>query len=586
MKRSYSLFVLLGGLLLIAFLVLSASLLSFDYRNAKQTVEREINHTSRHQQALLQSVFDMHLSTLSLQLSQLVRQSTQQSNSSLLDYYQQFEKNTYQGNTDTFDMMLLASGNGRKCMDLSVLKLSSEQVCQQLVRQFDDELYRWHLFVLDKDSSAAQVGLITREPLINPNSGYILGYLYGVMLLSNNVDLINLFLSTNEQHSLAAGIALDKQLLVATAKHDSEKYTALSRLLEQGSESDYASNQYFGRSSSIPLGHEGKGRLQLVSITSAHALLQLEQDVIYNSLIALTVSVLLAAVVGLLALRITLSPLNILLNFARQGGSSAAAPLVPGRVKEFNQLSQNIAEIVTELAQTNTRLQSTIDHNKALLHQVINLQEEERKQLSQELHDDLGQSLTVVSTDAHVIRSLVPEDSPAHVCAESIYQNAQEMYDIVYNRIINLRPLPLNDLGLADAIRYMPALQSLPQQGIKIELNLDSWEGPMSDAIEINLYRIVQEAITNILKHSKAKQAWVNLAQHSESIQLEVGDDGIGFDVLNPGAWERFGLTGMQERAQSIGGSLDIGQDETGTRLLINIPVSDGDIVYEACSGV
>ncbi len=310
MKRPYSLFVILGGLLLSAFLILSVSLLCFDYSNAKQTIEREIDRTFAHKQALLQATFDMRLNGLSLQLAQLVRQHNQDSSVHLLDYLNTFNHDAYQGYSNTFELMLLVSGDGKQCFDISTVQLPPGRACQGVAQQFDDALYDWHLFEFEGDAGTAVVGLITREPLVDPVSGYIHGYLYGGMLLSDNLSLVNRFRAADRVGSLALGIALDDRLLVANVRQDTEEYAALTRILEQGS-GDYASEHYFGRGSYIPLEHEGSGRLQLVTVTGNEALLQLEQNMIVNSLIALGVSLLLAAVLALIALRITLSPLRL-----------------------------------------------------------------------------------------------------------------------------------------------------------------------------------------------------------------------------------------------------------------------------------
>ncbi len=594
MKRSFSLFAVLAGLLLLAFIILSTSLLAFDYRNARLAVEREIDRTFSHNKALLQLVFDAHLDELSAQLSSQVHQlfltsGAGQTGAGLQDYQRALRQIRLQGETSRFDLMVLASTDGRECMDVSPLNQAVKGSCQQLIQQFDDELYAWHLFVLDQSSALPAVGMITREPLVDSSTGYIHGYLYGGMLLTRNLALVNQARSAGPRNIMAVGLAFEDQLLVATARQDSPEYAALVRVLEQDKPNDYALGQFFGQASDLFLVHEPPDRLQFLTLTDTEALTRLEQELIRNSLVALAVSTVLAAALALIGLRFTIAPFRRLLNFARQERTAASSPLHQGWIREFNQLSLSVAEILTDLARekslsdqagadlarTNARLQDTNDRNKALLHRILNLQEEERKYLAQELHDELGQTLTVVRTDAYLIRNLVPEDNPAWESARSICENAQEMYDIVYNRIINLRPLSLNDLGLADAIRSMPALKSTASQDIRIELDLDGWSEPVAEAVEINLYRIAQEALTNVLKHSGASRAWIKLERDNRRVRLEVGDNGCGFDMLDRQIWERFGISGMQERAEAIGGTLEINQDGGNTRVQVELMLAE-----------
>jgi len=205
---------------------------------------------------------------------------------------------------------------------------------------------------------------------------------------------------------------------------------------------------------------------------------------------------------------------------------------------------------------------------------IHDAQEKERLRIATDLHDGIVQMLTSVSYSIQNLESEILSEAD-NVKTEIARANEQVNTAIVECRRIshNLIPLALHDFGLVPAISHLIARVS-QENAIRLHFDSFNMEKRTDARIEKVLYRICQESITNILKHSKATEAYVQLIRHDETIVLIVEDNGIGFNVNSP-AKDRngIGLETIRTRVDDFGGNLTIqSSEQNGTELIIEIP--------------
>ena len=211
--------------------------------------------------------------------------------------------------------------------------------------------------------------------------------------------------------------------------------------------------------------------------------------------------------------------------------------------------------------------------------QLINAQEAERERISRELHDEMGQALTAMRINlATIEKGLPPGCSPAirERLAETRSQ-AQQILEQIRKLSHDLRPSMLDDLGLVPALRWY-VNQYTQRLNIEVEFEAIDFQERLTMEVETVLYRVVQEALTNVAKHAQAHKVWIRLERKDTTVAASIEDDGQGFDiqkVAGRAAPERgTGLIGMRERVTSLGGRFRIqSRPGQGTRLTIEIPV-------------
>lgn len=188
--------------------------------------------------------------------------------------------------------------------------------------------------------------------------------------------------------------------------------------------------------------------------------------------------------------------------------------------------------------------------------QLIESQEGERMRIAREIHDGLGQNLLVIKNRAKLGRLVEGRDQTDEQffeIQESVADALSEVRTIAYN----LRPLHLERLGLTSTLEEMID-EVRSASGIDIRSNIDSVDGWFNPENEINFYRIVQELLNNIVKHSNAANAQIIVAKRDKNIVLTVTDDGTGFDILKANERRGLGLNGVAERIKILGGTLAI----------------------------
>lgn len=228
------------------------------------------------------------------------------------------------------------------------------------------------------------------------------------------------------------------------------------------------------------------------------------------------------------------------------------------------------------------RVGELLAHNRELAQQLIGLQESERRALARELHDGLGQSCTAIRAEAALIDKSLQSDVPAaRASARRIEATAEALYQGVRDILRRLRPAELDALGL------LAAIQSLCESwetssGVACVFHHDGqaedW-GALDDAVNVTIYRVVQEALSNVMRHADASQVRIALRHEAGAddlgagprLSLSVQDDGKGMRQLSrPGG---LGLLGARERAALLGGELDISSvPGEGVRLRMWLP--------------
>lgn len=218
-------------------------------------------------------------------------------------------------------------------------------------------------------------------------------------------------------------------------------------------------------------------------------------------------------------------------------------------------------------------LQQSISKNHRLSQQLIHLQEEERKTLARDLHDEIGQSLTAIHTDATVILNAASESKPnIHSSAQAIVDVSRQVMAIVRSMLERLRPESLDKLGLKTALEDLVAGWQQRYMGAICKTQIADGLNVLPEPIAIAIYRIVQECLTNIARHASATSATVTLWQQDGHLTLVVEDDGRGF---KPGDSDGLGLVGMRERAEGLGGGFELqSRPGKGTCVMVRIPVA------------
>jgi signal transduction histidine kinase len=204
-----------------------------------------------------------------------------------------------------------------------------------------------------------------------------------------------------------------------------------------------------------------------------------------------------------------------------------------------------------------TRLGVALAENRRLSLSHVRMQEEERKQLARELHDELGQHVNAIKIDAVAIRDWSDgQMSHVHGAACSLLQVTDHVQGIVRDLLRRLRPAGLDELGLSAALEHLAQSWRERNPATRLELNLNTAVDHLDERENITLYRIVQEGLTNVVKHAQAGHVRITLERDAQGILLTIADDGTG--AAAGGAAAGFGLVGMRERVEALGGRFEI----------------------------
>jgi len=281
----------------------------------------------------------------------------------------------------------------------------------------------------------------------------------------------------------------------------------------------------------------------------------------------LTSAVVLAVISSLIAyftVGATLKPLNGIargLTQLRTGDYGVRLPCEgPPEIRKSCLELNDLASTLSELSSENTRL----------LRRLVVLEEQERRDLSRELHDELGPLLFAIRANSSALlegsQDREDDNSPAaklRQAVEALQQTNRRILD-------RLRPMHIRELGLQRSVADLVKDAGRRSSGIEFELEFDSELVPPDDVVANTIYRAVQESLTNILKHAQASTVWVRVALEPSNIVMSVVDDGIGFA---DGTALGRGLTGMRERVRALGGTFSFRRIDGETVVSCIIPV-------------
>ncbi len=258
--------------------------------------------------------------------------------------------------------------------------------------------------------------------------------------------------------------------------------------------------------------------------------------------------------------------------------SHQACKFSPEEVRLLHGIARQIANAV-ENARLHQEVQRKDEVRGELLREIFSIQEEERKRIARELHDETSQVLASLTANLAAASNLLPDNKEK---AKDILQRAQDLsiriLDEIHRMIYELRPSLLDDMGLVAAVRSQLE-ESLRPTGIKVNFKTSGQEERLPPQIEATLFRVVQEATSNITKHAHARKADISLRFKKGTISIQVKDDGIGFDVQEAiSSKERprgLGLLGMKERVEILNGTMNIKSRPAGagTKIVIEIPL-------------
>ncbi len=222
-----------------------------------------------------------------------------------------------------------------------------------------------------------------------------------------------------------------------------------------------------------------------------------------------------------------------------------------------------------------SRVNEAVGKARALALRLLQVQDEERKHLARELHDETGQLLTATSLCAHAILiQSENKEAAIHENAEFIIECISKTQGAVHDVIHSLRPSLLSELGLADSLRDLAKNWKRQNPKVTLELSLEDDSDNLNDLLNISIYRFVQEGLTNVAKHAEASHVSVQLNREtgSDELILTIADNGKGLDLACH--TEGFGLRGMQERATAVGGELTISsRPGEGVHIVARLPV-------------
>jgi two-component system sensor histidine kinase TtrS len=253
------------------------------------------------------------------------------------------------------------------------------------------------------------------------------------------------------------------------------------------------------------------------------------------------------------------------------------------------QVTKRTAELIREVAERKSAEEESrelLRENRFLVQKSLAVQERERRHLARELHDELGQCITAIQADARNISEQAPACGQSVVAsAAAIREVAARIYEVVHSMMQRLRPDILDDLGLVVTLKEEVNAWQERQPGALYKLSINSDLPDLGEEVNITLYRIVQECLTNIAKHAQAHHVTVSLAVVDEprtdeawgadghGIRLIIQDDGVGMntEARGPG----LGLIGVRERVEGFSGRFSLtSQPGQGTTIIVDLPLT------------
>jgi signal transduction histidine kinase len=212
---------------------------------------------------------------------------------------------------------------------------------------------------------------------------------------------------------------------------------------------------------------------------------------------------------------------------------------------------------------------------RELLRHTVIAQEDERARIARELHDETAQFLTALSLDLATLSHASKGERSTTLIIQRLQGLTRQMSQGIYRLVHDLRPAQLDDLGLVPALQYLG--EEYTRTGLKVALSINGPAQRLDPLVETVFFRVAQEALTNVARHAQTDHAKLSLWFREDQVVLQVKDDGIGFVYQNNTAKDGWGLAGMRERAESIGGEWHL-LSEPGKGTLVEVSVPNQEV--------
>ena len=280
-----------------------------------------------------------------------------------------------------------------------------------------------------------------------------------------------------------------------------------------------------------------------------------------GQVLVLGVGVALVLAVNLLALRRVFSPLERLTALMRR-----VDPLAPGQRIEVERQAAEVAELSHAFNDMLDRLER---ERRDSARRALDAQEDERRRIARELHDEIGQTLTGVVLQLEQLEGRAPEELRAEL--RSLEASTRAGIEEVRDLVRRLRPEALDDFGLRSALVSLGSDLS-EHSGLRVSPRVDGDLPALSAEDELVVYRVAQESLVNVVRHARASRAELSLRRENGAIVLRVRDDGRGIDAA--GLRSGTGVRGMRERALLVGADLEVSAlRPNGTEVRLSLPV-------------
>ena len=262
-----------------------------------------------------------------------------------------------------------------------------------------------------------------------------------------------------------------------------------------------------------------------------------------------------------------LQPLHALVTAMGQIGRGNPAPQLPrSNAPEVQMLSDGLGQLAT-------RLELARETVRGLHLRNLDMQEEERRMVARELHDEIGQHVAAIEMETIRIARMTPEDEVHRQSRlKQLRSSVTEIHRVSRRIVHRLRPPQIENLGLSAALEALCDRWRAEHPEAALKSEFDSRCDQLAPERALHLYRLLQESLSNVARHARANRVWVLVQAEEQQVRLQVMDDGLGFNV--DANYSGFGLAGMHERVEALGGSLRLRSKlAAGTVMEASIPL-------------
>lgn len=215
------------------------------------------------------------------------------------------------------------------------------------------------------------------------------------------------------------------------------------------------------------------------------------------------------------------------------------------------------------------RLEEELAARRALTEKLIHTEEDTRKNLARELHDEIGQNITAIQIQSQLVKR-ARDPAQTQAAAHQISELARRIHHSTRQLLRQLRPPALDELAFKEALHHLLSEFAFAERGIRCRFDYRLIDTPAGETVRFTLYRLLQELLNNVCKHAEASEVAIVLYQQGALLHLEVRDNGVGIRADKaPG----LGIQGMRERVSALGGELTL-ETHCGTRVIVNLPTN------------